>query len=81
MPGDLSEDEMEMQLLMEAEQYIPYSLEEVALDFTKMSTSEDGEQAQILLAASRKESIESLVEIAEIAELKPKIVDENFSSR
>lgn len=75
MPGDLSEDEMEMQLLMEAEQYIPYSLEEVALDFTKMSTSEDGEQAQILLAASRKESIESLVEIAEIAELKPKIVD------
>jgi len=54
MPGDLSEDEMEMQLLMEAEQYIPYSLEEVALDFTKMSTSEDGEQAQILLAASRR---------------------------
>lgn len=75
MPGDLSEDELEMQLLMEAEQYIPYSLEEVALDFTRMNTSEDGEHAQILIAASRKESIEGLVEVAEIAELKPKIVD------
>lgn len=75
MPGDLSDDELEMQLLLEAEQYIPYSLEEVALDFTKMSVSEDGQQAQVLIAASRKEAIEELVEVAEIAELKPKIID------
>lgn len=75
MPGDLSEDELEMQLLLEAEQYIPYSLDEVALDFTQMGLSDDGQQAKVLIAASRKETIESLVEMAEIAELKPKIID------
>jgi len=75
MPADLSEDEMEMQLLLEAEQYIPYSLDEVALDFTQLGVSEDGQQAKILIAASRKESVDNLVEVAEIAELKPKIID------
>ena len=75
MPGELSEDELEMQLLLEAEQYIPYSLEEVALDFTRLDVSADGQQTRVLLAASRKETVESLVEVAEIAELKPKIID------
>ena len=75
MPGGLSEDELEMQLLLEAEQYIPYSLEEVALDFTTMGQSEDSDQIQVLIAASRKEMIDSLVEVAEIAELKPKVID------
>lgn len=75
MPGDLSEDELEMQLLLEAEQYIPYSLEEVALDFTQMGISDDGQQAKVLIAASRKETVESLVEVSEIAELRPKIID------
>ena len=75
MPGDLSEEELEMQLLLEAEQYIPYALDEVALDFTLMGRSDDGQQAQVLIAASRKETIDSLVQVAEIAELKAKIID------
>lgn len=75
MPGDLSEDELEMQLLLEAEQYIPYSLDEVALDFTQIGMSDDGQQAKVLIAASRKETVGGLVEVAEIAELKPKIID------
>lgn len=75
MPGDLSEDELEMQLLLEAEQYIPYSLDEVALDFTQLGVSDDGQQAKVLIAASRKETVEALVEVSEIAELKPKIID------
>ena len=33
MPQGLSEDEMETQLTLEADQYIPYPLEEVAIDF------------------------------------------------
>ena len=39
MPADLTEDELETQLLMEAEQYIPYSLDEVAVDFTVIELS------------------------------------------
>eukprot|EP00903_Cladosiphon_okamuranus_P004504 g4502.t1 len=75
MPAGLNEDELEIQLLMEAEQYIPYSLDEVAVDFTILGTNEDGDQVQVLLAACRKDMVDSLVEVAESAELVPKIVD------
>lgn len=75
MPAGLSEDELEIQLLLEAEQYIPYSLDEVAIDFTTVGTSEDGDQVQVLLAACRKDTVDSLVEVAESAELNAKIVD------
>jgi hypothetical protein len=40
MPADLSEDEMEGQIQMEADQYIPYPLEEINLDFQVMQPSE-----------------------------------------
>jgi len=60
MPGDLTGDEMETQLLMEAEQYIPYSLDEVAVDFTVIEQEENSEQVKILLAACRKEAIDAL---------------------
>ncbi len=77
MPAELSEDEMEIQLLMEAEQYIPYSLEEVAVDFTTIEIQESGENetAKVLLAACRKESIEALTGMLEMAELEAKVVD------
>lgn len=75
MPAGLSEDELEIQLLMEAEQYIPYSLDEVAVDFTILGSNEEGDQVQVLLAACRKDTVDSLVEVAESAELSPKIVD------
>ena len=76
MPGDLTEDELETQLLMEAEQYIPYSLEEVAVDFTIIAEGEEGtEQVKVLLAACRKEGIDALTEMVEQADLESKIVD------
>ena len=63
MPADLTEDELETQLLMEAEQYIPYSLDEVAVDFTVIENSgEDSEQVTVLLAACRKETIDALTD-------------------
>jgi type IV pilus assembly protein PilM len=76
MPSDLTEDEMETQLLMEAEQYIPYSLDEVAVDFTVIEQGEeDSEQVKVLLAACHKESIDALTEMVEQADLESKIVD------
>ena len=77
MPSDLTEDELETQLLMEAEQYIPYSLDEVAVDFTVIEEGEEGsEQVKVLLAACRKEGIDSLTEMVEQADLESKIIDE-----
>lgn len=75
MPAGLTDDELEIQLLLEAEQYIPYSLDEVAIDFTILGSNEEGDQVQVLLAACRKDTVDSLVEVAESAELTPKIVD------
>ncbi|WP_221894717.1 type IV pilus assembly protein PilM [Bathymodiolus japonicus methanotrophic gill symbiont] len=57
MSGKLSEDEMEEQIMVEADQYIPYSLDEVRLDFEVQHVNEaNPEMVDVLLAASRREN-------------------------
>ena len=76
MPQGLSEDDMETQLTLEADQYIPYPLEEVAIDFEIQGPSpERDNQVEVLLAACRRETIDSRVEAIEGAELIPRIMD------
>ena len=44
---------------VEADQYIPYPLDEVAIDFEVQGLSErNPEQVEVLLAACRKENVE-----------------------
>ncbi len=76
MPANLSEDELEQQIQLEADQYIPYPLEEVNLDFEVLgSTENDPERVDVLLAASRSENVDVRVAAIELAGLKAKIVD------
>ena len=76
MPEGLNEDDMETQLTLEADQYIPYPLEEVAIDFEVQGTSPEREnQVEVLLAACRRETIDARVEAIEGAEMNAKIVD------
>jgi len=76
MPEGLSDDDMEMQLTLEADQYIPYPLEEVAIDFEVQGPSPEREgQVEVLLAACRRETIDARVEAIEAAELTPRIMD------
>jgi len=76
MPEGLSDDEMESQLTLEADQYIPYPMEEVAIDFDVQGASPDRDhQVQVLLAACRRETIEARVEALEAAELTAVIMD------
>ncbi|MFV0476744.1 MAG: pilus assembly protein PilM [Parahaliea sp.] len=76
MPEELSEDDMETQLTLEADQYIPYPLEEVAIDFEVLRPSrENPGQSEVLLAACRRETIDARVAAIETAELTPKIMD------
>jgi type IV pilus assembly protein PilM len=81
IPGSLAEDEMEEQVLVEADQYVPYSLDEVNLDFEVQGVSEDNpEMVNVLLAASRRENVEDRVAVIEKAGLKAGVVDvEAFS--
>lgn len=76
MPASLSADELEGQIELEADQYIPYSLDEVSLDFEVQGPNEKNpEMVDVLLAASRKENVEDRVAALEIAGLKANIVD------
>lgn len=76
MPATLSEEDIESQIELEADQYIPYSLEEVNLDFEVLGPSDDNpDTLDILLAASRSENVDSRVAAVEIGGLAAKVVD------
>jgi type IV pilus assembly protein PilM len=83
LPGGLSEQELEVQVETEANQYIPFSLDEVSLDFCVIgpSTTSAGD-VEVLIAASRKEKVQDRQGLAEAAGLKPVIVDvESYAAR
>lgn len=76
MPAGLGDDNMEIQLTLEADQYIPYPLEEVAIDFEIQGPStEDPDKVRVLLAACRRETIDTRVDAIEAADLSLKIID------
>lgn len=72
----LSEEEMETQIRIEADQHIPYSLDEVSLDFEVQGIAKtSADRAEVLLAACRSDTIDARVSALEIAGLQAKIVD------
>lgn len=83
LPGGLSESELEIQVESEANQYIPFSLDEVSLDFCVVGPSATSAgDVEVLIAASRKEKVQDRQGLAEAAGLKPVVVDvESYASR
>ncbi len=76
MPANMTDDEMADQIQLEADQYIPYPMEEVNLDFEVLGPSEQNEEmVDVLLAASRSENVDIRVAALEIGGLTAKIVD------
>lgn len=76
MPANLSDSDMESQLQVEADQYIPFPLEEVALDFEVLGPSADNpERVDVLLAASRSDNVDVRVGALEIGGLSAKVID------
>ncbi len=76
MDAELSDDEMENQITVEADQYIPYPLDEVAIDFEVLGLSErNPEQVEVLLAACRKENVEMREAALDLGGVKPAVVD------
>jgi type IV pilus assembly protein PilM len=75
-PAGLREDELEIQVETEANQYIPFALDEVNLDFQVVGTAPSGpEDVEVLIAAARKEKVEDRVAAAESAGLKAVVMD------
>ena len=81
VPAGLREEELEIQVETEANQYIPFALDEVNLDFQVVGPAPSSvEEVQVLIAASRKEKVEDRVAVAEAAGLKATVMDiESFA--
>ena len=76
MDGSISEDDMEVQIELEADQYIPYPLEEVNIDFEVIGPSEkDPDRVDILLVAARTDDVDTRVDAIELGGLTPKVID------
>ncbi len=83
LPGGMSDQELELQVETEANQYIPFPLDEVSLDFCIVGPSAaSAGDVEVLIAASRREKVQDIQGLAEAAGLKPVIVDvESYASR
>jgi type IV pilus assembly protein PilM len=76
VPAGQTEEELELQVEAEANQYIPFALDEVNLDFQILGPAPNNpDEVEVLIAASRKEKVEDRVAIAEAAGLKPRVMD------
>nr|WP_034698125.1 pilus assembly protein PilM [Acinetobacter ursingii] len=76
MDADMTDDEREVQIRMDAEQYIPFPLDEVSLDFEVLPDRlANPARVNVLLVATRTENVETRVEVLELAGLTPKVAD------
>src|SRR6266478_5903189 len=83
VPASLREEELEVQVESEANQYIPFALEEVNLDFQVVGPSAaTPDEQEVVIAATRKEKVEDRVAVAESAGLKALVMDvESFAQQ
>jgi type IV pilus assembly protein PilM len=82
LPGDMNEQELGLQVESEASQYLPFSLDEVSLDFCVLGPSGQSEpgaaqagEVEVLIAASRKDKVQDRQGLAEAAGLKAVVLD------
>lgn len=76
MVQQMSEEELQEKIPLEAEQYIPFDISDVNLDFQILADSEiNPNQMNVLLVAAKKEMINDYLNVLEIAGLNPCIID------
>jgi type IV pilus assembly protein PilM len=76
MPRGLRDSELEAQVEMQADQYIPFPMDEVSYDFEVLGQSEkDGDSVDVLLVASRTENVSQRRSAVVAAGLSTRIVD------
>lgn len=76
MPATMSENDLQTQIEMEADHYIPYPLDEVNMDYQVIGATEDNpEEMEVLMAACRKEIVDDYVAVIQAHGLTPAVVD------
>src|SRR5665811_1204164 len=83
VPAGQREKELALRVEIEANQYIPFALDEVNLDFQVIGPAPNSpDDVEVLIAASRKDKTEDRVAAAEAAGLKTIVMDvESYASQ
>ena len=72
----MTQTELEAHIQAEAEQYIPFDIDDVYLDFQDLHTNtEDDDRTDVMLVAAKKEVVDGYLDMLRAAGLKPVIVD------
>lgn len=71
----MSREELEDQIQWEAEQYIPFDVNEVNLDFQILESNEEEGQMDVLLVAAKKDLIDDYFQVISEAGLNPVVID------
>jgi type IV pilus assembly protein PilM len=71
----MTRDELDEQIRWEAEQYIPFDVNEVNLDFQILDSAEDDGNMEVLLVAAKKDLIDDYVQVISEAGLTPVAID------
>jgi type IV pilus assembly protein PilM len=72
----MTEQELQETIQFEAEQYIPFDISEVNLDFQILGEAENNpEQMSVLLVAAKTDMIEDYIDLVQLAGLNPCIID------
>ncbi len=76
LDASLTEEELEMQIEVEADRYIPYPIDEVNIDFEVMGIAENNSDlVDVLVVASRCENVNERTDVVERAGMQVNIVD------
>ncbi len=71
----MTREELDEQIRWEAEQYIPFDVNEVNLDFQILEASDTEGQMEVLLVAAKKDLIDDYVQVIQEAGLQPVVID------
>jgi len=71
----MTREELEDQIQWEAEQYIPFDVNEVNLDFQILDSNEEEGQMDVLLVAAKKDLIDDYFQVISEAGLNPVAID------
>jgi len=69
--------EIDDQVLWEAEQYIPFDISDVVVDYQKVGDP-NGKQTEVLLSAVKRDYLESIMAVIQDSGLTPKVIDADF---
>ncbi len=72
---EMTREELDDQIQWEAEQYIPFDVNEVNLDFQILDSVEDDGNMEVLLVAAKKDLIDDYVQVITEAGLNPVAID------